>query len=190
MKQKLYCYVDESGQDVTSKFFTVVAVLVFAEERMTMQDRLVALEDAARTGRRKWNNLRHNRRLEYLRSLLNQNIGNKKVFFARYKKPIPYFFPVIEILEKSIQQVSGNGVTARVYVDGTNKTVAAALTNALRARGISLTMIKGKRDESEPLIRLADMWAGCIRSALLQKIDAQEIFTRAQQGHYLVEIKT
>lgn len=190
MKQKLYCYVDESGQDAGSRFFVVVAVLVFAEQRITLQDKLVVMEDAAQTGRRKWNNLRHNRRLAYLNSLLNQNIGNKKVFFARYKKPIPYFFPVIEILEKSINQVGDNYLTARVYVDGINKTVARALTNALRSRGISLNMIRGKRDENEPLIRLADIWAGCIRSALLQKTDAQEILKRAQEDHYLVEIKT
>lgn len=188
--QKLYCYVDESGQDVTSKFFVVVAVLVFAEDRMTLQDRLLTKEDAARTGRRKWNNLQHNRRLVYLRSLLDQSIGSKRVFFVRYKKPIPYFFPVIEILEKSINHMGGSSISARVYVDGTNKTIARALTNALRSRGISLTMIKGKRDENEPLIRLADMWAGCIRSALLHKFDAQEIFERAQKEDYLVEIKT
>ena len=190
MKQKLYCYVDESGQDAGSRFFVVVAVLVLSEGRLAIQDRLIALEDAARTGRRKWNNLRHSRRLDYLSSLLNQNIGNKKVFFSRYKKPIPYFFPVIEILEKAIKHVSGDSIHARVYVDGINQTVAMALTNALRARGISLTMVKGKRDENEPLIRLADMWAGCIRSALLQKADAQEIFKRAQTERYLVEIET
>jgi hypothetical protein len=28
-------------------------------------------------------------------------------------------------------------------------------------------MVKGRRDESEPLIRLADMWASCIRAAIL-----------------------
>lgn len=188
--QKLYCYVDESGQDVTSKFFIVVAVVVSVEERLVLQDKLVILEDAARTGRRKWNNLQHHRRLEYLTRLLNQNTGAKKVFFARYKKPIPYFFPVIEILEKSIKQAGGNNVTARVYVDGINQTVATALTNALRSKGVSLNMVKGRRDESEPLIRLADMWAGCIRSTLLQKTDAQEIFTRAQKENYLIELET
>ena len=30
----------------------------------------------------------------------------------------------------------------------------------------SLEKVRGRRDESEPVIRLADMWAGCIRAAL------------------------
>jgi hypothetical protein len=33
------------------------------------------------------------------------------------------------------------------------------LTNALRTRGVSLELVKDRRDEDEPLIRLADLWA-------------------------------
>jgi len=35
----------------------------------------------------------------------------------------------------------------------------------LRVRGVSLEKVRSRRDESEPMIRLADMWAGCIRAA-------------------------
>jgi len=31
---------------------------------------------------------------------------------------------------------------------------------------VSLEKVRSRRDESEPMIRLADMWAGCIRAAL------------------------
>jgi hypothetical protein len=78
--------------------------------------------------------------------------------------------------------------TAHVYVDGANKTVARALTNALRSRGISTLLAKGKREESEALIRLADMWAGCIRNAFLNKEDAKQLFERATKEHYLFDI--
>ena len=64
------------------------------------------------------------------------------------------------------------------------------LTNALRATGISLRMVKGCRDESEPIIRLADMWAGCIRSALFGHKDAQDIVKRAKEESYLRELKS
>lgn len=40
-------------------------------------------------------------------------------------------------------------------------------------------MVKSRRDESEPLIRLADMWAGCIRAALLGAGEEQAILDRA-----------
>jgi hypothetical protein len=56
--------------------------------------------------------------------------------------------------------------TARVFVDGIDRQKASELTNALRVRGVSLEKVRSRRDESEPMIRLADMWAGCIRAAL------------------------
>jgi len=64
------------------------------------------------------------------------------------------------------------------------------LTNALRATGISLRMVKGCRDEAEPIIRLADMWAGCIRSALLGRKDTQDVLERAKKEDYLRELKS
>lgn len=50
--------------------------------------------------------------------------------------------------------------------------------------------MKGKRDEGEPLIRLADMWAGCIRSALLGEKDSEALFNRAKEAGYLKEVTT
>lgn len=111
-------------------------------------------------------------------------------FFGIYPKPIHYFFPVVEIIEKAVMHMASKDYIARVYVDGANVTVARSLTNALRSRGVSTLMAKGKRDESEALIRLADMWAGCIRSALLGKKDAKELFERAKREHYLFNIGT
>lgn len=44
------------------------------------------------------------------------------------------------------------------------------------------------RDESEPLIRLADMWAGCIRGALLDGKDSRVLFSRAKMKGYLKSV--
>ena len=46
--QKLYAYVDESGQDTEGRFF-VVSVVLFGTDRDTVLARLEALE--ARTGK-------------------------------------------------------------------------------------------------------------------------------------------
>ena len=62
------------------------------------------------------------------------------------------------------------------------------MTNALRIRGIKLNMIKSRRDESEPLIRLADRWAGCIRAALLGRKEEQDILKVAQNKKYLKDV--
>ena len=182
--QKLYAYVDESGQDPKSEFFVVVAV-ISADDQAELRKRLECIEDMAQTNKLKWHKTSYDRKMRYLSLVLEQKIAAGKVYFAHYKKPIPYFFPMIETFEKAIKDVALEHYNARIYVDGIDNQKAQELTNALRASGISLGMVKGRRDESEPLIRLADMWAGCWRSALLNNKDAKAMFNKAKKEKYL-----
>ncbi|TAN34007.1 DUF3800 domain-containing protein [Patescibacteria group bacterium] len=184
--EKLYCYVDESGQDTKSEIFVVVAV-VSAEEQGVLKEQLNNIEKEVKTNKLKWHKTRRDRRIAYLKLVLAREVAAGDVYIARYRKPIPYFFPVIKLLEKAIKEVAISPYQARVYIDGIDKKKARELTNALRASGVSLRAIKGRRDESEPAIRLADMWAGCARSALLGRADAKEIMARAKKENYLRE---
>ena len=168
-------------------FFVVVAV-VSRDQQQSFREQLTAIEGQSRTGNRKWHKSQPKRRLAYLRSVLEQEVGKAGVFFGYYQKPLPFFFPMLDVLEKAIKQQPLFPYTARVYVDGIDRKKAAELTNALRARGISLGLVKSKRDESEPAIRLADMWAGCIRAALLGRGEEQRLVKRAQQDGYLVAV--
>jgi hypothetical protein len=56
-------------------------------------------------------------------------------------------------------------------------------------RGISLEMVRSKRDESEPVIRLADMWAGCIRAAISGRAEERAILDQALRKNYVRDIK-
>jgi hypothetical protein len=143
------------------------------------------VEQAAGTGHRKWHKSRPARRLRYLSLVLEKNIGYGEVFFGSYPKPLPFFFPFLEILEHAIKLKAVTPYVARVFVDGIDRKKALELTNALRIRGVSLGMVRGRRDESEPLIRLADMWAGCLRSALLGSASEQTLVRRARETKYL-----
>jgi hypothetical protein len=183
-KDKLYCYVDETGQDAASTVFVVVAV-VSAEEQDGLRRALMKIEEDAGTGSRKWHKSRSERRLRYLALVLDRHIASGDVFFGCYEKPLPYFFPFIEILERAIRAKGLTSYTARVFVDGIDRQKARELTNALRLRGVSLERVKGRRDESEPVIRLADMWAGCIRAALRGSSDEAVILDSALHRQYL-----
>lgn len=187
--KKFYCYVDETGQDSASDFFIVVAV-VTEKERELIRKKLETIERLAGTNRKKWHKVRHENRMRYLAYMLEQKIAAGGVYVAYYRKPIPYFFPMIDVLEKAIKQAAKEKYRASIYVDGIDQQKAKELTNALRASGISLRIVKSRRDESEPFIRLADMWAGCMRSALLQRKDTRDMIERAKQEHYLRDLTT
>ena len=177
-RQKLYCYVDETGQDDASILFIVVAV-VSAEEQDGLREALMEIERAAGTGHRKWHKSGSERRLRYLNLVFEKKLAAGDVFFGSYPKPLPYFFPFVEVLERAIKIKAEPSYTARVFVDGIDRQKAGELTNALRIRDVTLEMVRSRRDESEPLIRLADMWAGCIRAALRGSMEERNIFDRA-----------
>lgn len=182
--QKLYCYVDESGQDAASEVFVVVAVLN-AQEQDIFREQCLAIEHEAGTGNRKWHKSRPARRLRYLGLALERGIGKGRVCFGCFTKPLPYFLPLLETIEKAIADTAEEDYRATVYIDGIDQKKAAEMTNALRLRGVKLGRIRSRRDEAEPLIRLADMWAGCIRAALLGRTEEQAMLARAIRGHYL-----
>ena len=186
--QKLYCYVDESGQDAKSEVFVVVAV-VSDKEQDKLRNQLLEIEYLAKMGKRKWHKSRPERRFKYLQLALQKEIGKGEVYFGHYKKPLPYFLPILETIEKAITSKAKKDYRATVYIDGIDKKKAAELTNALRVRSIKLGLVRSRRDESGPLIRLADMWAGCIRGALLRRKDEKEFFEKAKRKQYLVNVQ-
>ncbi|MEK7651623.1 MAG: hypothetical protein AAB351_00210 [Patescibacteria group bacterium] len=96
---------------------------------------------------------------------------------------------MLETIEKSIKdKMDSTRYQAIIYVDGIDKKKALELTNALRIRDISLKYVRSARDESEPFIRLADRWAGCIRAALQNNKIDKELLTKAQRNKYIKAI--
>ena len=185
--QKIYCYVDETGQDAGSEFFVVVAVATDKEQNL-LRSQLFEIESLTKIGQRKWHKSQFKRNKYYLQLLLKREIGNREIYFGHYKKPIPYFLPMLETIEKAILDKVEMDYKTIVSVDGIDKKKASELTNALRLRKIKLEFVRSVRDESEPLIRLADRWAGCIRAAFLDKQEEKEILEKAEKTKYLKNI--
>jgi len=63
---KLYCYVDESGQDTGGRIF-VVAIVGTGENRDKLLDLCEKLEKVSGKRRDKWGRAKHERRMQYLR---------------------------------------------------------------------------------------------------------------------------
>jgi len=187
-KQRLYCYVDETGQDSRSNVF-IVSVVVAEGDQERIRELLVRIENEARTNGLKWHKTESSRRLAYLRLVTEQAAAIGETYFGIFEKPLPFFLPTLEVIEGAVNLAATPPYRARVIVDGIDQKKAAELTNALRVRGVSLDMVRGKRDESEPLIRLADMWAGCIRAAFSGRQEERSLMERAMDLTCLRPIK-
>lgn len=187
MRQRIYCYVDESGQDVKSDYFIVVAV-ANDQNQENLRNQLLKIETETKIGIRKWHKSSSPRKYQFLVKLIDMNILGGDIFFGRYRKPLPYFLPTLEVLGQAIKIKAKKDYSCIVYIDGIDRKKAKELTNALRFKGIKLSLVKSCRDESEPIIRLADRWAGCIRGAQLDNKKDKNLTRKAIRNKVIVDI--
>lgn len=80
-KQKLYCYVDETGQDTQGALF-VVSVAVTKEERQELRELLAKFEKATGKGKTKWVRTRKEFKIAYLEKILTQKVFRHKIFYS------------------------------------------------------------------------------------------------------------
>ncbi len=184
--RKLYCYVDETGQDAGSDYFIVVTIVSEAEQGH-MREQLIAIEKETKVGSRKWHKSTPSYRNNYIHEVIKLKPAQTNTYFAKFKRPLPFFLPVLETLSKAIKDTANDNYQAIVYIDGIDKKKALELTNALRLKGINTDRVRSARDESEPLIRLADRWAGCIRNADKDESD-MKLISKAQKEDILKKI--
>jgi hypothetical protein len=95
---------------------------------------------------------------------------------------------MVDTLSKAILLVAAEEYQVTVYVDGIDRKKARELTAALREKGIKTQQVRSARDESEPLIRLADRWAGCIRGGFEGNEVYRSLVVRAIEVSYLQEV--
>ena len=164
--QKLYAYVDESGQDTAGRFF-VVSVVLFGTDRDTVLARLEALEDRSRKGRVKWRRARYAFRQDYITGLLDLPHLSTSIFVTTFRNARNYFDLTVESTARAIiAKTQGRAYRVTIFVDGLTRYEQATFTDRLRARGIARKKVRGVRDEqSNAGVRLADALCGLIRDA-------------------------
>ena len=185
--RKLYCFVDETGQDAGSRQFIVVAVIVTANVSEA-RERLEKLERDTRILNIKWHKSDYRYRIQFMEEFLRQDNGDLRVYFLKVNKPVFYYLPMVEIIRKSISANSVLGTRAIVCIDGLDRFSAKKFTNTLRTENLKIKLAKGARDESESLIRLADRWAGCIRMALSGNKECKNLVSEAKNRGVLKEV--
>ena len=182
-------YVDESGQDTKGKLFVVAVVAVEKSDELRL--RCESFEEASGKGKVKWRSAQRVRRLAYLRSVLSEGSSlGLTLFYSVFRRTTDYDSATIEGIAKSIRRLRTPGSHIYVYVDGLSK--AKCNTYKTRLRKLSCPVKKVSRvrkDENEPLIRLADALAGASAELLkYQESDLNDLFSQAEQVGILVSL--
>lgn len=187
--QKMYCFVDESGQDTLGKFF-VVAILTIKDKKDELGDLITEYEAKSGKNNVKWSKTTHAKRMDFISRLFSDKNIKGSLFYSLYKSVDYDYFMILSIAKVVNKTEIKKGQRISVYVDGLTKTKVKMYSNELRKLGIKNCKVKGvKKDENNVFIRIVDSVAGFIRLALYKKeIDCKKIFNGVTRSKILVEI--
>jgi len=166
--KKLYCYVDETGQDTLGKLFIIVSIIVENEK----EEILAMLKEAEiKSGKtkRKWIKTRNAERNKYLDIALSSPKLKRKIYYRFFQNTKEYEDLMVLVIGKSINLYAGShkipDYKATIVIDGLNKAAAKRVAKSLRQLGVKIHKVRGERDETNAFLRLADAMAGLIREA-------------------------
>lgn len=188
--KKLYCYVDENGQDTKGDIF-IVSVVVTEESRDELLTLCEQLEQISGKRKDKWGNAKHDRRMRYIRHIFADGRFRGLLRYEVFRGTKDYDTSTITAIVTSVKWDKPSGkYTTMVYVDGLSKTKRQEYGVRLRHMGLPVKRIRGvARDETNALVRLADAIAGFVRDAMDGKSEEiKKLFREAKRGGMLVEV--
>lgn len=186
--QKLYCYVDETGQDTKGDFF-LVSVVITQEEREQIRKQLEKTERKTGKGRRKWIESKPKQRQNYVRKALKIPTLRGGINYAIYHKTTDYIPRTILTTARAITRHAEKEYKATVFVDGLPKTLTRWFGAELRHLHISTKKVRGvRREEADTLMRLADAIAGFVREAVSGNKDMAHLLKKAKRKGIIVEL--
>ncbi len=161
---KLYCYTDETGQDTEGKLYAVTSIIVDGR-RDEMLNFLEAVEEHSNKGSRKWNHSKET--FDFLQKALTKNRFKNSIFFKVFNNTKEYEnLTALAIIAGIKAYLSINNIgkyKMTIIIDALKGKQQLVLGPKLRDEGIRTEKIKGARDDTNALVRLADTVVGLIR---------------------------
>lgn len=191
-KQKLDCYVDETGQDTEGDIFIVTVVI--PGNRDAILEYLEKVEIQSGKEKFKWGKADPKKRLSYVETILTQKKYSLQIYFSFYGNTKEYKALTILTIFKTVQSIKNfRNHRFVISVDALGEKDRRFYGSELHKLGVPSKEIKGvKRDESNALIRFADSICGFIRDIIEEKdmVDKKLtlIYKKAVKENVLIEV--
>jgi hypothetical protein len=191
MGEKLYCYVDETGQDTEGNIFIITVVV--PKDRDAILHYIESVEATSGKGKVKWGRANPEKRFHYLQTIFNQNKFSLGIYYSVYKNTKEYKTSTIITIVKALQAIKHYKQHKFVIcVDGLGEKDQRYFGAQIHKLGIPSRRVRGiKKDESNALIRLADSICGFVRDVLEEKKTEKElkaIYRKALRESRLKEV--
>ncbi len=186
--EKLYAYVDETGQDTQGTLF-IVAVVV-ASPREALRRSLEVLERETGKGRTKWIKTRKAARLTFWRRFAAEaSAAWATIWVGRLLGSRDYVPFVIATTARAILGTAGEAkYRVTVLVDGLRWQEQRRFAKGLRERRVKVRKVRGLRGSTDPFLRLADAAAGLARAAYEGQSEFRELYQRMVERGLIREV--
>ncbi|MEK7572042.1 MAG: DUF3800 domain-containing protein [Patescibacteria group bacterium] len=160
---KLYCYVDETGQDTKGELF-IVSVIITKEDRADIIKTLEEIERNSGKGKTKWVKTKKEFKIAYLERIITNKLFKHKIFYSLSKETKAYKeLTLISIASAITAAKDTEEYKASIFIDGLYKSEIPKMGAGLRKIGIHTEKVRGIKDEADAIIRLADTISGLMR---------------------------
>lgn len=185
---KLYCYVDETGQDTGGKFFLVSAVLIEKSLRDKLEQRLEEIERKTGKKKAKWIKTDFSIRKEFLKEVAYITNLQSSIMYATYAETKTYIELTALTIAKAVLAKGEEDYDVTIIVDGLTKADTEKIRKELKKLRVKYDTIRGMRDEQSVFLRLADCIAGFMRDYIEKQLYTEDLFTLLTDKKILIEI--
>jgi hypothetical protein len=187
-KQKVYVYVDESGQDTLGEMF-LVSVIIAGAERDLLRKHLQDIELKSGKRDKNWTRSTPRQRESYLRAVFGLPEFRGRLYYSHYQNTKTYLdLTIFSTAKALIHFTHHEPYSAIVTVDGLGRSERHSLAAGLRKLNVSIRKVRGAKDQSEEFIRLADALAGFARDGLSSDNELQKFFQKVKNAEAIREV--
>lgn len=184
---KLYCYVDETGQDTEGRLFLVVIILKQKEQLMRLQEELNKIEKSTKKNVLKWTKTPFKIREKYLKELVGLKELKEAIFYSIYRETKEYTALTSLTIAKAIFAKKEHNYTVNIVIDGLNKREMEKIRQELKKLTVHYNKIRGMKDEQSVFLRLADAIAGFLRDCTEKQPYTKSILKKFKEEKIVIE---
>ncbi|MBM3209165.1 DUF3800 domain-containing protein [Candidatus Shapirobacteria bacterium] len=186
--QKLYCFVDETGQDTKGELFLVAIVLQEKSQIDLLEEQLEKLERITKKRKLKWTKTPDGAKQEYLLGLLGLTRLREAIYYSVYKESRDYTPLVSLTIAKAITARQSRDYTVKIVIDGLSRREMEKVRKDLKKLAIRYKKIRGMKDEQSVFIRLADAMAGFLRDYTERQKYAGLLAEKLKEAKIIAEV--
>lgn len=184
---KLYCHVDETGQDGLQNFFLVSIVITDRAKKDQLEEQLEMLEKETGKNTLKWTKTKTSIRKDFIERIGKIKTLRNSIFYSMYPDGKAYTHLTSLSVAKAVLAKGETNYTVTVIIDGLTRTDTEKVRHDLKQLKVKYDNIRGMKDEQSVFLRLADCFAGFIRDYVEKQPYAQELFSRLRRREIVME---